>query len=213
MFIKQKSQEISLALVKVSVYIRRADFRQRLERLAFQLLEDTASRDFERALSTTDIIWALVTLGKTIYEIEPINAKILLQELDSLNAAIRQSAGLEGLPDLGTVFSKLPVVVEKEAISGNKSDVDSGNDDICLRVGMDNGNGNGNNNGINGTIRQSAIIEKIRQSGKIALKDILAAFPDVSERTLRYDLQKLCNQAILERIGNGGPASFYVFRS
>lgn len=66
----------------------------------------------------------------------------------------------------------------------------------------------------NAAMRQAAILEKIRQSPKkqLQFRDIIAAFPDASERTLRYDLQRLSNQGILERIGQGGPANFYKVR-
>lgn len=70
------------------------------------------------------------------------------------------------------------------------------------------------NDWANAAIRQSAIVERIRQSGNegIKLRAIIAEFPGVSERTLRYDFQKLCSQGILERIGPGGPASSYRVR-
>ena len=71
--------------------------------------------------------------------------------------------------------------------------------------------GNGNGNGANSIIRQSAICNVIRQLGKASMKDIIAEFPEVSERTIRYDLQKLCNQGSLSRIGNGGPSTYYTF--
>lgn len=200
MFINQKSQEISLALIKLSVHARRADFRQRLERLAFQLLEDTASLNFEKALSTVSVLEALIIFGKTIYEIESINAKIVLQELANLTSAIYPATG--GVEDISRVFSKVPSVAET---SGAESG-DSVN-------GKESGNGNGNGNGVNAIIRQSAIVEKIRQSGNTAMKDLVAAFPDVSERTLRYDLQRLCGQGIIDRAGNGGPASYYTLHS
>lgn len=191
MFVNQKSQEISLALIKLAIYIRRKEFRQRIESLAFQLLEDTASRNLEDALITIDVLEDLITFGKAIYEIEPINAKILLQELETLNSAIRQSTIIS--KDISDVFSKVPAIKEEVAEA--------------------NGNSNGNGNGISSTIRQSAIIEKIRQTGNTAMRDLLAAFPEVSERTLRYDLQKLCNQGIVDRIGNGGPSSHYAIRN
>ena len=75
-------------------------------------------------------------------------------------------------------------------------------------------NGNGNGNGLASAIRQSAILEKIRQSEnrQAPLKEILAAFPEVSERTMRYDLQKLCGQDVIERVGNGGPGSYYTIK-
>lgn len=199
MFINQKSQEISYALVRVAAYIRRQEFRQRIERLAFQLLEETSGGNLESALKTIASLESLINLGKSIYEIEPVNAKIIIGEIKSLDAAIRQIAGLEELPNLENTFSGLPAVIAENNGFGN---------------GSGNNNGNGNGNGINSTIRQSAILEKIRQSdgGQAQLKDILAAFPDVSERTMRYDLQKLCAQGLLERIGNGGPGGYYLLK-
>jgi len=62
--------------------------------------------------------------------------------------------------------------------------------------------------------RQVKIIDVIRQQtskSEIAvcrLKDLQSAFPDVSERTLRYDLQKLMDEGKVERLG-GGPTSAY----
>jgi len=63
-------------------------------------------------------------------------------------------------------------------------------------------------------MRQSAIVERIRQSGNmpIYLKDIVNSFPKFSERTLRYDLQRLCSQGVIERVGAGGRNSYYKAR-
>ncbi len=212
MFVNQKAQEISYALVRVAAYIRRQEFRQRIERLAFQLLEDISSGNLEIAIRTNTSLESLLNLGKSIYEIEPINAKIILGELASLNSAIRQIAGLEDLPDLENTFSRLPAVVAEKQESGfdQRSRILN-----AAMPHLDNSmNGNTNGNGINATIRQSAILEKIRQSEnrQSQLKDILVAFPDVSERTMRYDLQKLCAQSLLERIGNGGPGGYYLLK-
>jgi hypothetical protein len=61
----------------------------------------------------------------------------------------------------------------------------------------------------NRTIRQNLISEKIRQSGKANVKELVGQFPGVSERTLRYDLQKLCDQGVIEKIGSSGPGTSY----
>ncbi len=208
MFANQKSQQISLALLKLAIYIRRRELRQRIEGLAFQLIEDTASGSFEDALTIIDVLRAIVSFARSIYEIEPINAKIVLQELDNLALAVRESTIASG--DIADIFSKLPVVFpEAKNEEENKAIPTLRSEQVA-----ESGNSNGNNgNGISATIRQSAIIEKIRQSGNTAMKDIVAAFPDVSERTLRYDLQRLCNQDVIERMGNGGPASYYILRN
>jgi len=57
--------------------------------------------------------------------------------------------------------------------------------------------------------RQSVILDKIRQSGNCRTRDLQAVFPGLSERTLRYDLQRLVEEGKIERGGGGGPASWY----
>jgi len=205
MFVNQKAQEIAYALVRIAPYIKRQELRKRVERLAFQLLEEAAGGDFERAIMTTSSLIALINLGKAIYEIEPVNTKVIIGELNLINSAMRQFIGLEesesNSPDLTGLFSKVPAVVDDSA-QASIEDNESNNGE------------NANSNGMAATIRQSAILDKIRQSGngKIQLKDIISAFPEVSERTMRYDLQKLCSQGLLERVGNGGPGSYYALK-
>ncbi len=64
----------------------------------------------------------------------------------------------------------------------------------------------------NAVMRQSAIIDIMRQVKNCRIKDLIAAFPGVSERTLRYDLQKFCEEGIIERIGPGGPGTYYQLK-
>ena len=65
---------------------------------------------------------------------------------------------------------------------------------------------------IKAEIRQSAIMDKIRQSGNCRMKDLQDVLPGCSERTIRYDLQALLEQSMIERVGNGGPSVFYRMR-
>lgn len=225
-FVYHKAQEIALALAKVATYVRRAELKTRLERLAMALLEEVGREHFRAILMNLDAIKGLVEFGKNIYEIESTNVRVILREVDGLDGAVRRLAGMDELPDLESIFSR-GVQENNEDENENKermpSYAPSSPDGIRrsaiteapARSASHNGNGsNGNgSNGINATIRQSAILDKIQQSGKIALKDVIADFPDVSERTLRYDLHKLCSQDTIERIGNGGPATYYVLRS
>ena len=192
MFVNHKAQEISYALIRVAAYIRRQELKQRIERLALQFLEDVAGGNFEAALKLTASLESVVKLAVSIYEMESNNAKVIIGEIESLNAAMRQIAGLEELPHLPDMFSK-----NFDSIADNQE------------------SGNLAPSGLSSTIRQSAVLEKIRQSEnrQTQLKDLLAAFPDVSERTMRYDLQKLCNQGVIERVGNGGPGSYYTLKA
>lgn len=226
MFANQKAQEISYALVRVAAHIRRQEMRQRIERLSFELLEETAKENFSKALLISSAIEQVISLGRSIYEIEPINIKILLGELSVLNSAMRQSSGLEELPDFREIFSSPPAIIEngntnqdnvaiRQYESGNPSTLrDTSGQAGSGRTRQENGN-HENGSGIGATIRQSAIIDKIRQTAnrQAQLKDLIAAFPDASERTMRYDLQKLCNQGLIERVGNGGPGVYYILKS
>lgn len=63
------------------------------------------------------------------------------------------------------------------------------------------------------SVRQSAILGQLRESGNCHLKDLLRALPDVSERTIRYDLQGLIERGLVERVGPGGPATYYRVRN
>ncbi len=230
-FVKQKAREISYALIRVCFYIKRADLRSRLDFLAIELLENSArasvdtlnSENLNKALSTISVLDGLVRLAHSIYEIEPINATLLVRELDGLNTAIRQSGNqtdaLGQLPNLENLFSKALVTKEAESVKQNSmpeeiklsTEVFSEPFKELKEERIVNSN---NGNGINTAIRQAAIVNRVKSGNGSGcrLKDLIAEFSDVSERTLRYDLQRLCERGLIERVGNGGPASYYVYR-
>lgn len=60
--------------------------------------------------------------------------------------------------------------------------------------------------------RQERIVTTIRQNPNARMRDLLAALPGVSERTIRYDLERLVSSGIIEREGVGGPATWYRIR-
>ncbi len=203
-FSKEKSLELAYALIRVAALVRRAELKVRLERLAFEFLENISMKRPEEVMNITSAIESLLNMGQSLYEIDPENVKVITGELNAVNSAMRQSAGLGDLPDFSK-FAELPDDSAKVLPNSAIAESDS--------QGSDSNGKNGN--GFSATLRQSAILDKVRSigNGQIQLKDILAAFPEVSERTMRYDLQKLCSQGLLERIGNGGPASFYAARN
>jgi hypothetical protein len=57
--------------------------------------------------------------------------------------------------------------------------------------------------------RQGRIVAAIRQNPNARMRDLLAALPGVSERTIRYDLERLVSSGTIEREGIGGPATWY----
>lgn len=60
--------------------------------------------------------------------------------------------------------------------------------------------------------RQARIVAAIRQNPTARMRDLLAALPGVSERTIRYDLERLVSSGTIEREGIGGPATWYRLR-
>jgi len=216
MVIDQKAQEISLALIKVSVYVRRKNFRERIESAAFNLLERVAERSIREAIIVLADIEALVRFGRLLYEIEPVNADIILESTQALNSAIRQIneselPDIDVAPDIKSILSK-PTELENIEI---KSIVPSNYKPIEKRQSLQDNPAIESGNGYdNPAIRQSAIYEKVKgfKGKSVQLKDITMLFPGVSERTLRYDLQRLCAEGRIERVGQGGPATFYRVR-
>ncbi len=248
-FLKQRAREISYALNRISFYIKRDDLRNRLERLSFEFLENVATgsedaSDKQTLLKVFKNIAALdvlIRIGHSLYEIEPVNANILIREIDSFNSAIRQfgNSAIENpfageLPNLETIFSMPPAVIESQVGSRQQVSAEMANIDKEKEIvekaysSMSSGESDSDaaksyqdNSAIADSIRQSdsgvavrqgLITDKIRQLGKANLKELLVRFPGVSERTLRYDLQKLCDQGFVEKVGNSGPGTSYVLK-
>ncbi len=236
-FIKEKAREISYVIIRAAFYVKRPELRARFESLAFELLDGAAKvsvmntdQAVSSVLSTIASLDVMVRLAHSIYEIEPVNATIIVRELNSLNSAIRQFGKLdEKLPDLESLFSTMPVSesvsapVSFENVSTTEtSDVDTSLDAYRApaeeRISLEDlSSPSGDlrstreNQSANIAVRQSAILEKIKlgNGSGMRLKDLLAVFPDVSERTIRYDLQRLIDGGSIERVGSGGPATYY----
>lgn len=242
-----KAQEIAYALIRLAAYVRRKDFRSRLENLALMLVESASVTEPDAALATSASIQNIVKLLASVYEIETVNARILLGELVKFDSAMRQSFGIDVLPDISSLFSSgnaanssasLPTgqagslqdgVAELPYSSDSAMDI---SDEMKeTRVDVDEGisaesvqheKPQSNIVSVGSAIRQSAILDKIKvacsdvgvgvMSKGCRMKDLIAEFPDVSERTLRYDLQRLLQHGSVQRVGNGGPASYYVIK-
>ncbi|MDO8682507.1 MAG: DeoR family transcriptional regulator [Armatimonadota bacterium] len=148
-------------------------------------------------------------IGSDLNVVHPSNAQIVGNEIRNFNSAIFDF-GNAAKPaiDLNGVFSALPVLARDNQVY---ADSDSGNGQSKNgNDSSDNGaNGNNGNSGAKAAIRQSLILGRIRQNGNCRLKEIQETLPEVSERTIRYDIQRLLEQGAVERIGNGGPATYY----
>ena len=192
--------------------------RQRIERLAFDLLDESAMGNVDIMLRILCRLDKLVRFGVLIFEIEPLNGKLILDGIERL----RKHVGTSEV-EFGNQFFDIPQGENQLPLSAASSKQESA---IFKRESAPakRGEKHERHNVVdeekeeiddNSAIRQSAILDKIRQSGngKVFSKDIFAAFPDISQRTLRYDLQKLCRQGSIVRLGEGGPNTAYQLRS
>jgi hypothetical protein len=170
------------------------------------------------ALSTIDALRNFVVLGKNIYEIENVNAKILDRELEQLSNAFRHSTGLSALPDLESFFTKSIIVrnaAEKKVKIAPKqapSEVVVPESDVEEALAQIRQSGNEESGNEESVIRQDKMENLLKSApmNRLALKDFIAAFPEVSERTIRNDLRRLFDTGRIERQGSGGPANYYT---
>lgn len=201
----RKAQELSFALLRVAAHVRRFELRQTLERLSYHLLENISYQNQEMTIRTIDALRNFVQLGKNIYEIETLNAKILDRELEHLGNQIRKISGLGGIHDLETLFTKEVTVKNQESGIRNKEEEkeygneETGNEETEVILDTETGT------------RKQRIIDIISSSTdkRLSLKEIVAAFPEVSSRTIRNDLKRLFEEGKVMRQGPGGPASYY----
>lgn len=208
------AQELSFALIKVSGYIRRTALRQTIDRLTYKMLESVAIGKAEDAFSAILAIRQFIELGKNLYEIETNNARILIREIDNLSIEIKKAT--ESWADLGieNIFSKkVEVNRQKKAQKEREmpaeiviADSEIGNEVVSL-------DGTPDQPSVKAQDRQERMLSLLdrAESKRLQLKDFMAAFPGVSERTLRYDLQSLCERGRLVRAGEGGPGSYYTY--
>ena len=226
---------ISEALIRVAASITRPALRARFESGAVDLISAVSLADAEAAKTQVNLLKALMGLAASIYELETINEKILLGELTALEAGLQEQpkSNFSNIEELFMDQSRIapePFSKADKFQSANQLPIELP-DELPIAEGIadsvvdeENQEKIPENNAmvsIATAIRQSAILEKIRtlsvrdgqgQMIGCKMKDLLATFPDVSERTIRNDLLRLVNRGSVERLGTGGATSAYVIK-
>lgn len=182
-----KAHDISFAVFRVATVVKNFKLKVALEDAAIDLIRDIDGQ-------AVDKLGTLVRLAASINEIKPVNAEVLGRELNSLNSAI-QSAITESVIGNDEEIDLEETFVESDAgNSGSTAVAGEKSDKISPHI-------------VN---RQSAILEFIRQlPNGCRMRDLTARFPEVSERTLRNDLQNLTAEGLIERAGSQGPFSSF----
>lgn len=212
----KKAYEVSYALFRVAAILPSRGFAETLEKEALNLLRFTVSNLSAEAQNTLGTIHYLVAFGKDTNSIHSENADLLIQQLESLAGMLNDRAGNAVTPaDLSQIFSTTessvaePRVAEPNVAEPNVAGSHSAGTTHEVKALPKSGPASSPASAIILSDRQGIILGKIRQSGNCRTRDLQAILPDLSERTLRYDLQRLVEDGKIERGGGGGPASWY----
>lgn len=221
-FAEKKAFEIAYATERlVSAISTRATFAGELESHAIKIISGISEGDFKSSHRAAATLEYLMRLGGDAGIFNSGTAQVILAELKNFVVLVSELEAMSSEPaavDFGKIFSAVPANFDKPSVTrGDETREYKANRQNVSAPAQANGNGNGSGNAAN---RQSAIIAAIkkieslpgRQDG-CRLKDIQDVLSNVSERTIRYDLQNIMGQGIIERVGNGGPATFYRMKS
>jgi hypothetical protein len=217
-FFSKKAFEISYALFRIATVSHNRRLAEHLEGRALDLLDATASGDYKKSKSMLDAVEYIVRLGIEIGTISDKTGALIIGEVQYLNSAIAEFDKPAKLPDVDieSIFSKDFQSEPRGEDKNIKTETTVGKSDRVdteIEIERNVVEPESQQSGFKMVMRQSAIVDRIRQFGTCRLKDIQEILPDISERTIRYDLQKLAEQGSIERIGSGGPATYYQVKS
>jgi hypothetical protein len=221
---KKKAFELSYALFRISSKSGNSAFKEQIEKDAVDLLDCAVKGDYPASKATLEHIDYFIGLGLSSGIVGSGNAEILFKELKNLNIIVSSMPDMPMIedPEIASIFSiesgnerkkkKNPEIdKDNEKESGNPRTQRAEQSSHDGNPEIESGNGNNENNPETGSevqTRREAILKIIRQSGNCRIKDMQDSLPDVSDRTIRYDLEIMIHDGLVERIGSG-PGTYY----
>ncbi len=214
-FILTKAYEVAYALFRLAAQMPEKDFAESLRASGTAMLAAAAAEDYVAAERSLRVVECLVKFGGDVGMIGNQNVDVLTREIFALDAAIveRKTVAKTDEVNVSEIFSKPEITAPKtahvdepamEPAPMRMEDFRARTESQPVRREQQPRHPSNDS-----AIRQSSILARIRQSGNCRLKDIQDVLPNISERTIRYDLQTLVEQNLVERIGNAGPLVFY----
>lgn len=213
-------------------------FANRIEEYALDLLDAAIKGKFQCSQETLSSIVYTLKIGSDVGVISSGYGDVIAAESEKLNAAIEyaaKNAATENNP--AKLFSKwennpatesyLPEYEKQDTFNNTATNknvanaskpIDSSEEEKKIGIAKDTTNtgvekdftqNNQNDQIDSARDRKYMILERIRQNGNCRVREIQEVLPEVSERTIRYDLQKLLEDGEIERVGVGGPAIYY----
>ncbi|OGY60312.1 MAG: hypothetical protein A3B23_00205 [Candidatus Colwellbacteria bacterium RIFCSPLOWO2_01_FULL_48_10] len=234
-----KAHDIVFAVFRVATLIRNAGLRRELEDAAIGFLSKFDEQALHLGLPTVfDKLERFILIAKSVKEMKDINADVLIREIGYLQKAMQEKIKAPAAGpdiDLGKEFPVGNLNIERfndlkiETLKPSYAKAMEGRDlrakdDLLMeelplsannesstniRIGSDAANdlwvsGNGEI-----SKRQESVLNKIRETQLCRLRNLMETFPDISERTIRNDIQTLINRRLVRRVGGGGPNSYF----
>lgn len=200
--IGKKAYEIAYALWRIAANSSEEVLANALRSKALTLVIFSADGKYASINMVTDGLEMIIKFAVDMNCMGVSNAAILVREIGNLKSAIAEIGSFAGIQDEGVDIADIFLKTEIHADQENFVD----HAEIFEQETGNQGNGG---IGIKAEFRQSAILERIRQTGNCRLSDIQAILPDLSERTIRYDLESLVVRGLIDRVGTGGRSVYY----
>jgi len=207
-FILTKSYEVSYALFRLAAQMQEKEFAEPLRASGTALLAAAAAEDYAAAGRALRVMECLVKFGGDVAMIGVQNVDVMTREIYALDAAIaeRKTAVKTDEVNVAEIFSKPEPKPTPERQPEKEAEIKQ---ELPVIFSAPASAPAIRQSANDSAIRQEAILLRIRQSGNCRLKDIQEVLPYTSERTIRYDLQTLLEQGLVERVGVAGPSVFY----
>lgn len=198
--IRKQAQEISYIAIRLAQLTNNQELANRIERYCLAIIENIYGQKYINSLENTETLEGVVAYAVNTGQIS----------IDNGEELIKRTAALKDLLIEGQTFTEEKFKFEAKLAMlpspSKQGKGQKGNEYSKLPYSK-------KPQGPKAKDRQAKIIELLKEKGKLQLRDIVASFPETSERTIRYDLTHLCDSNQLIREGNGGPANFYMLPS
>lgn len=203
--------DIAIAMFKVASVIRHETLKSELESLSVFIASNPSEDNIFRAEN-------IISLGREVGEIRPINAVVLIRELENLRKAISSPSLEEKDVDITTQFVKKNPdnasrvsIAESESRALNSDSKEFHNKDTYTKNTAT--KKTSNKSGRRSSLNPDKVYQYIADNKEAKLKDLQAEFKSVSGRTVRRITNSLIENGDIERVGNPGPTSFYKVAS
>ena len=217
-FLYKKVYEFSYAASRIASSAKNRDISELMESKAVRLLDSVLVADYDK---TRELISSIISLSSLMVDsgiLNSINRDVLERESESIDLAIKalpKERERESLPDLnlGKIFSKSVLPIKRQVADrqvkqtvqseiADKTIADSGSENLPISGDEVADRNNEEGGSFKSELRQSAIIAKLQKVENCRLNELQELFPNISERTLRYDLEYLISSGFIERIGS-----------